>query len=57
MEGDLFLYDKRDHFEFDLVIFPFLDGDVPRHTSNGVNISQLIRFARVYKYYGLQRAK
>ena len=57
MEGDLFLYDKRDHFEFDLVIFQFLDGDVPRHTSNGVNISQLIRFARVYKYYGLQRAK
>ena len=27
--------------------FPFLDGDVPRSTSYGVNISQLIRFARV----------
>ena len=27
--------------------FPFLDGDVPRSTSNGVYISQLIRFARV----------
>ena len=27
--------------------FPFLDGDVPRSTSYGVYISQLIRFARV----------
>ena len=27
--------------------FPFLDGDVPRSTSSGVYISQLIRFARV----------
>ena len=27
--------------------FPFLDGDVPRSTSYGVYISQLIRFSRV----------
>ena len=27
--------------------FPFLDGDVPRSTANGVYIFQLIRFARV----------
>ena len=27
--------------------FPFLDGDVPRSTSYGVSISQLIRFARL----------
>ena len=27
--------------------FPFLDGDVPRSTSYGVYISQLIPFARV----------
>ena len=27
--------------------FPFLDGDVPRSTSYGGYISQLIRFARV----------
>ena len=33
-----------------LLIFHFLDGDVPRTTSNGVNISQLIRFARVSSY-------
>ena len=37
---------KRDDFDFDIVNFPFLDGDVPRRTSYGVYISQLIRFAR-----------
>ena len=40
------IYDKRDDFDFDIVNFPFLDGDVPRRTSYGVYISQLIRFAR-----------
>ena len=38
------IYDKRD--DFDMVNFPFLDGDVPRSTTYGVYISQLIRFAR-----------
>ena len=33
-------------FGFGVVGFPFLDGDVPRSTSYGVYISQLIRFAR-----------
>ena len=41
------IYDKRDDFDFDIVNFPFLDGDVPCSTSYGVYISQLIRFARV----------
>ena len=41
------IYDKRDDFDFDIVNFPFLDGDVPRSTFYGVTISQLIRFARV----------
>ena len=31
-------------------ILPFLDGDVPRSTSYGVYISQLIRFARASSY-------
>ena len=39
-------YDKHDDFDFDIVDFPFLDGDVPRSISYGVYISQLIRFAR-----------
>ena len=44
------IYDKRDDFDFDkvfFIFFSFLDGDVPRSTSYGVYISQLIRFARV----------
>ena len=40
------IYDKRDDFDFDIVNFPFLDGDVPRRTSYGVYISQTIRFDR-----------
>ena len=40
-------YDKRHDFDFEIVNFPFLDGDVPRAASYGVYISQLIWFARV----------
>ena len=36
------IYDKRDDFDFEIVNFPFFDGDVPRPTSYGVYISQLI---------------
>ena len=41
------IYDKRDDFDFDIVNFPFLDGDVPHRASYGIYVSQLIRFARV----------
>ena len=40
------LYNKRDDFDFDIVDFPFLDRNVPRRTSYGVYIYELIRFAR-----------
>ena len=43
------IYDKRDDFDFEIVNFPFLDGDVPRSTSYGVYISLIyipIRLAR-----------
>ena len=30
------IYGKRSDFDFDIVNFPFLDGDVPRRTSYGV---------------------
>ena len=40
-------YDKRNDFNFEIVNFSFLDGDVPRSPSYSVNILQLIRFARV----------
>ena len=41
------IYDKCDDFDFEIVNFPFLDGDVPLAAFYGVYISQLIRFARV----------
>ena len=34
--------DKRDDFDFDIVNFPFLDGDVLRRVSYGVYISHLL---------------
>ena len=44
------IYDKRDDFDFEIVNFPFSDGDVPRATSYGGYICQLIRFARASSY-------
>ena len=41
---------NSDDFDFDIVNFPFLDGDVPCSTSYGVYISQVIRFARASSY-------
>ena len=38
------LYDKRDDFDFDIVNFPFLDGDVPRSASYGVYIFSTYSF-------------
>ena len=45
------IYDKRGDFNFDIVNFPFLDGDVPQRPSYGVYISQLIRFARASSHF------
>ena len=42
----LFCYERDFMIHFDIVNFPFLDGDVPQRPSYGVYISQLIRFAR-----------
>ena len=36
------IYDKRDDFNFEIVNFPFLGGDVPRSPSYGVYIFQLL---------------
>ena len=41
------IYDKRDDFNFEIINYSFLDGDVPRFPFYGIYISQLIRFARV----------
>ena len=44
------IYDKRYDFDFEIADFPFLDVDVPRSTSYGVYISQLIRFSIASSY-------
>ena len=41
------IYDKRDDFNFEIVNFPFLDGDDLRSPSYGIYISQLILYARM----------
>ena len=41
------MYEKRDDFDFDIINFPFLDGDVPRRALYDIYNLQLIRFARV----------
>ena len=40
------IYDKRDVFNFSVVNFPFLSGNIPNRSSYGVFISQLVRYAR-----------
>ena len=35
------IYDKRGDFDFDVVNFPFWDGDVPRSTSTGFTFLNL----------------
>ena len=40
------IYDKRDSFDFQIVNFPHLSGNIPQSPSYGVYISQLIRFCR-----------
>ena len=42
------IYDKSDDFDFDIVNFSFLDGDIPCTTSYSVNISQRIRLLVLY---------
>ena len=41
------LYDKRNDYDFDVISFPFLDGNIPKGKSYGVFISQLVRYARI----------
>ena len=40
------VYDKRDVFNFPVVNFPFLTGNIPNRSSYGVFIGELVRYAR-----------
>ena len=53
MIGDLLLtktYDKRESYDFEIVNYPDLSGNIPRGSAYGVYTSQLIRYARVCSY-------
>ena len=41
------LYDKRLDYDFDVISFPFLDGNIPKGPSYGTFISQLVRYSRI----------
>jgi len=45
------LYDKRDDFDFHIVNFPFICGNIPATPAYGVYIFQLIRYSRACGFY------
>lgn len=45
------LYDKRDNFNFPIVNFPNLSGNIPTGQSYGVFMSQLNRYAKICQFY------
>ena len=45
------LYDKPDDFDFPIVNFPFLSGNIAEASAYGVCISQLIRYSRACDIY------
>jgi hypothetical protein len=45
------LYDKRDHFNFPIVNFPFICSNIPAAPTYGVYITQLIRYSRACDSY------
>ena len=46
-----YLFDKLDGFNFHITKFPFLGSNIPFSLAYGVNISQLIRYARACSSY------
>ena len=45
------IYDKRDNFDFPIVNFPTLTGNIPKKSSYGVFVGELVRYARACTYY------
>ena len=44
------IYDKRDAFDFPIVNFPTLSGNIPLKSSYGVFVGELVRYARACTY-------
>ena len=53
------VYDKRDYFGFEIVNYPFLDGDVPRRATYGVytlcNLLGLLEFLTSSTFFTIIR--
>ena len=45
------IFDKRDHFDFEIVNFPYLDSCIPRKPALGIFLSQLIRYSRICSHF------
>ena len=45
------IYDKRDAFDFPIVNYPTLSGNIPLKSSYGVFVGELVRYARACTYY------
>ena len=41
------LYDKRNDYNFNVINYPFLDGNIPKGQSYGIFISQLVKLAQI----------
>ena len=46
-----YIYDKRDIFNFPVVNFPILSGNIRFNSSYGVFIGELVRYARACTYF------
>ena len=44
-------YDKRTDFSFEVISFPFLEGNIPNNLSYGIFTSQLVRYANINNTY------
>ena len=45
------IFDKRDAFDFQIINFPTLTGNIPIKSSYGVFICELVRYARACTYF------
>ena len=45
------IYDKRDAYDFPIVNFPTLTGNIPKKSSYGVFTGEVVRYARACTYF------
>ena len=50
-DQQMYMYDKRDSFQFDIVNFPDMSSNIPSKPTYGIYISQLVRIGRICSSY------